>query len=54
MFITIKLLSDLLMTLFFCPSKEESFLNLNHILTFFEAMLCLKISKGKRLDDEFD
>lgn len=33
--------------IFFCLSKEESFLILNHILALFEAMSSLKIHRGK-------
>lgn len=32
---------------FFCYGKEESFLILNHVLRFFEAILGLKINRNK-------
>lgn len=34
-------------TLFFCFSKEDSFLMLNHVLAFFEEMIGLKINGRK-------
>lgn len=36
-------------TMLFCYGNEESFLVLNHILGFFEAMLELKINRSKSL-----
>lgn len=34
-------------TIFFCSGKEDSFLILNHILKFFEALSGLKINRDK-------
>lgn len=34
-------------TILFCSGKEESFLILNHMVEFFEAMSGLKINKSK-------
>lgn len=36
-------------TIFFSQVKEESLVNLNYILSFFESMSELKIKKGKNL-----
>lgn len=36
-------------TLFFCSSKERSFVNLNGFLSFFEDIVGLKIYKGKSM-----